>query len=100
MVELRATWEGIRMARFLLADSLIVEGDSSTVIAWLRGAVSSPSWHPILYDVATMLRGCSSLTIKHVFREVNSAADWVASFGAQQDVSVWWFGELEVPVPL
>lgn len=39
--------------------------------------------HPLLTDILRFSMGTTSLAIRHVYREVNSVADWVTSFVAE-----------------
>lgn len=39
--------------------------------------------HPFLQDIVTLLMECAALTVRHVFREANIAADRVAAFVAK-----------------
>ena len=89
MAELRAAWEGIRYARlFLFADHIILERDSATVIAWIRRAVATRPSFPLLHDAAAMLKGTMSLTDRHVYREANATADWMAAYVAFHGVYI------------
>lgn len=80
-VELRATKEDITYARMTLwADRLIIE-DSSVVVAWLQDYPSPGAViHPLVYDIKSLLSGCISSNIRHIYSEMNSAANWIASF--------------------
>lgn len=66
--------------RVLRADYIMLERDSATIITWIQEALRSPPSHPFLRDVAVFLHDCSSIIIRHVYREANSAANWVASY--------------------
>ena len=61
--------------------SLCIEGDNHTVIQALQGTISVP-WKisTILEDVRTWLQRATHIHIKHIFREVNMAADWLSKF--------------------
>lgn len=65
--EFLRTWAGIRHAiTFLHLEWLIIEGDSLTVISWIRQAFRSSSAHPLISDIGTMLQRCMGLVIMHV----------------------------------
>lgn len=46
--------------------------------------------HPLICDIALLLRGCSSIVVKYVYREANSVADWVVSYIANHSGQVLW----------
>ncbi len=75
--ELRAAWAGIRHARCVLqARSIILEGDSATVISWIqRGPRGGGSDHPLLRDIWAMARDGWAFQARHIYREGNGAAD-------------------------
>lgn len=76
VVELRGAWAGIIYAqRILQVDRLIIEGNSATVISWIREAMKSTSLHPLIHDIALLLQDCSDMMVRHVYREVNSVVD-------------------------
>ncbi len=81
--ELRAAWEGISYARRILhADQVILEGDSATVIDWIRGRGRAGEGRPLLMDIRGLLQACGTYQATHVYREANCAADWVAAYAA------------------
>ncbi len=100
--ELRAAWAGLRHARQVLqASSIILEGDSATVIGWIRRGLSGESIdHPLIRDIRMMVRDGVAFEAKHVFREANGAADWVAAFAAHHSGYALWVGERELPLAL
>ncbi|XP_038972762.1 uncharacterized protein LOC120104924 [Phoenix dactylifera] len=100
--ELRAAWAGLRHARQVLqASSIILEGDSATVIGWIRRGLSGESIdHPLIRDIRMMVRDGVAFEAKHVFREANRAADWVAAFAAHHSGYALWVGERELPLAL
>lgn len=89
--ELHAAWAGIKYAMQVLhLDRLIIEGNSATIISWIsRFSVDLVS-HPIVQDIRRLLQGCSSVLIRHIFKETNSAVDLVASFVAQHLNFILW----------
>lgn len=81
-VKLLAAWTGICYARQIFhLDSLIIEGDSATIISWIMQAPSSMSTHPIIRDIDFLLRGCAFTFVRHIYRKANSTMDWITSFG-------------------
>ncbi|XP_038984360.1 uncharacterized protein LOC120111389 [Phoenix dactylifera] len=96
--ELRAAWEGIRYARCVLgADRLCIEGDSATVIDWIRGVDRYGDGHPLIRDTRRLVQELLAVRIGHVYREVNRAADWVASYVARHSGEVIWTSLAAVP---
>lgn len=39
--------------------------------------------HPFLCNIIAFLIGCTLIIVWHMYREANSAADWVASYVAE-----------------
>lgn len=90
-VELWGTWAGILYARRILqAEYLILKGDSTIIISWIREAIRTLLVHPLLRDIIFLLQGCSVCIVRHVYREANSAIDWVVSFVAHHSGEVLW----------
>ncbi|XP_038986517.1 uncharacterized protein LOC120112011 [Phoenix dactylifera] len=81
--ELRAAWMGMcYVRRVLQATSVLLEGDSATVISWVRkGSCSYGGVHPLIRDIWDMAREIRFQAM-HVYREANGAADWVAAYVA------------------
>nr|AEG74556.1 predicted protein [Phoenix dactylifera] len=87
-VELKAAWEGISYAkRTLGADRIILEGDSATVIDWIRGRGRAGKGRPLLLDIRGLLQEYGAHQATHVYREVNCAADWVTSYATHHSGS-------------
>ncbi|XP_038987017.1 uncharacterized protein LOC103701709 [Phoenix dactylifera] len=82
--ELRATWMGLWYARFVFrASSILLKGDSATVISWVRkGPPSDGGVHFLLRDIWLMVREGVLFRAMHVYREANGAMDWVAAYVA------------------
>lgn len=59
-MELRVAWKGITFARMILwADELIMEGDSSMVVAWLQECPGcGTATHPLMHNIQSLLFGC------------------------------------------
>lgn len=36
--------------------------------------------HHILHNIVTLLSGCTAIMVWHVYRDVNSVADWVTFY--------------------
>ncbi|XP_038978695.1 uncharacterized protein LOC120109032 [Phoenix dactylifera] len=82
--ELQAAWEGISYAwQVLGVERVCLEGDSSVVIDWLRGADRFGDGHPLIREIRRVVLLLGEVQIGHVFREANRAVDWVASYVAR-----------------
>lgn len=46
--------------------------------------------YPLLRDIATMLRGYTSIVVRHVYHEANSAADWIATYVVEHSGENLW----------
>ncbi|XP_038982187.1 uncharacterized protein LOC120110675 [Phoenix dactylifera] len=97
--ELRAAWAGLRHTQHVLsARSVILEGDSATVISMIQGGLrAGAADHPLIRDIWLMMRDGGVVQAKHVFREANGAADWVATYVANHAGSTLWAGDGELP---
>lgn len=96
--ELRAAWAGVAYARSVLgADHIVIEGDSTVVVAWIQRCKGGMVDHPLLRDISIFLSGCIGLTIRHIFREANSAADWVAAYVAEHTADFLWASVENIP---
>ncbi|XP_038982113.1 uncharacterized protein LOC120110618 [Phoenix dactylifera] len=96
--ELRAAWEGIRYVRCVLGvDRLCIKGDSATVIDWIRGVDRYGDSHPLIRDTRKLVQEMLAVQIGHVYREVNRAADWVASYVARHAGDIIWTSLAGVP---
>ncbi|XP_038989879.1 uncharacterized protein LOC120113132 [Phoenix dactylifera] len=100
--ELSAAWAGVRYARCVLrARSIILEGDSATVISWIQGGPRGGGCdHPLLRDIWAMARDGWAFQATHIYREGNGAADWVAAFVACHSGDTLWLGDGELPLAL
>ncbi|XP_038985561.1 uncharacterized protein LOC120111746 [Phoenix dactylifera] len=97
--ELHAAWMGLSYARRVLhASSILLEGDSATVVSWIRrGPSCHGGAHPLLRDIWMMAREEVTLQAMHVYREANGVADWVASYVACHSGGTLWAGERDMP---
>ena len=61
---------------------LEVEGDNQIVIKAVQKQIQAP-WQilPILEDIWNLITGCEAVLFRHVYREGNVAADWMAKHG-------------------
>ncbi|XP_057248334.1 uncharacterized protein LOC130590283 [Beta vulgaris subsp. vulgaris] len=90
--EARGLREGIRGAKSLGIDKLIVEGDNLAVINAVKRVWKIP-WkiHSAILDTIQELGHFTEVQIDHVFREANAAADWMAHRGHTTLSTTYWF---------
>ncbi|XP_077215805.1 uncharacterized protein LOC143850438 [Tasmannia lanceolata] len=79
--EVRAAHCGLKLLDPSVFDKVIVEGDSSNVILWLRGEASPPWRFLSLFDELNDLALLSAISFRHVRRAANSEADSLARSG-------------------
>ena len=68
-----------------------VEGDNKILIQAIQDLIEAP-WQiqTLVQNIKTYLQECNSVIITHIFREGNSAADWVAKRGLSIKSSLVW----------
>lgn len=85
--ELWAVFEGLRLASQLGIDSLEVESDSTTVVSWvLDSSVGRWDYAYLLAQTRQLLHS-SAWSIRHVLREANQAADFMANWAYRECLS-------------
>ncbi|XP_021848762.2 uncharacterized protein [Spinacia oleracea] len=82
MAEAIALHKGLQEARRLNIAHIQIEGDNLLVINSVKG-IWVPPWkiHNTIKDIKHLLDLFDTWEIKHIFREANSAADWIANVG-------------------
>ena len=82
IAEATAFQQGLRIALQHNITHLQIEGDNLMVINSVKG-LWSPPWQiaHLIWDIHALLSSFSSTTIRHIYREANKAADWVANVG-------------------
>ena len=82
VAEARALKAGVLLAIQEGVSKISIEGDNLLVIQSLKGGCHGP-WQiaHIVQDVKASLTQFSSVSINHIFREANMAADWLSKFG-------------------
>ena len=68
-----------------------VEGDNKILIQAIKDQIAAP-WQiqTLLQDIKTYLQECNSVIITHIFREENSAADWLTKRGLSLQSTLVW----------
>ena len=82
VAEATAMRDGISTALQAGFRRLEVEGDNRIVIEAVQRKIQAP-WQiaPILEDIWNMVAGCEDVLFRHIYREGNMAADWMAKYG-------------------
>ena len=87
--ELRGLLEGLKLASQLNITQLIIELDALVVISLVQSQNCTNSLlKPLLLECRKTLKKIPLKQIKHVFREVNGCADFLANLGAQNQCSL------------
>ena len=62
---------------------IAVEGDNQVVISAIQARIKPP-WQiaTIIEDIRNLSKGCEDISFKHIYREGNMAADWIAKYGS------------------
>lgn len=88
IAEATALHQGLRLALFLGLQNIIIEGDNLLVIKAIKNAWSTP-WKiaNIIANCKILLTHFANYEIRHVFREANRTANWIANVGHLVDSS-------------
>ncbi|XP_073112107.1 uncharacterized protein [Elaeis guineensis] len=82
--ELHAAWFGITFVVWeLCAERIFIKGDSATIIVWIQDGLEQQETHPLICDIWTFFRQFAASSIRHIYRKMNSTADWIAAFVAE-----------------
>nr|XP_010930445.1 uncharacterized protein LOC105051616 [Elaeis guineensis] len=96
--ESHAVWAGVICAiRKLRVWGIIIEENSLTVISWIQEGTKHHNTHPLLDDIWRATSECIAVSSQHVFREANSALDWVASFVVEHTEEWRWRQDDDYP---
>lgn len=79
--ELLAIIEGLNYAMQLGFSALEVESDSATVVSWILGSSTGRWEYVYLVDRVRQILMSSPIVLRHVLREANFAADFMANWG-------------------
>ena len=82
---------GIRAASHLGYRKIHVEGDNQILIQAIQDQIATP-WQiqSLVQNIKIYLASFTNVFINHIFREGNSAADWVAKFRLTIQSSLVW----------
>ena len=93
VAEVTAIRDGLKAALEAGYRHIEVEGDNQVVISAIQGRISPP-WQiaSLIEDIKNLSQDCSDIYFKHIYREGNMAADWVAKYGCTlQSFSITFF---------
>jgi len=81
VAEATAMRDGISAALKVGFRRIEVEGDNQIVLQAVQKQIHTP-WQiaPILEDVWNMISSCELISFRHIYREGNMAADWMAKY--------------------
>ena len=82
VAEATAVRDGLKYALEAGYRRIEVEGDNQVVLNAIQGRITPP-WQisTLIADIKNLAAGCEEISFKHVYREANMAADWVAKYG-------------------
>ena len=82
MADSRALRDGIQAAVTAGFRVLDIEGDNLIIIKAAQDTAKAP-WQlrNIMLDIKASMDQCSHVTIRHIYRKVNMAADWLSKYG-------------------
>ena len=82
VAEVTAIRDGLKVALEAGYRHIEVEGDNQVVISAIHGRILPP-WQiaPLIEDIKNLTQGYTDIYFKHIYREGNMAADWVAKYG-------------------
>ena len=90
--ELRGLLEGLKLALQLNISNLVVEMDALTIVNFINfRAPVNPLFKPLVCECRKILEIIPNKVIKHVFREANRCADFLAKMGMQHQSSLSLF---------
>ena len=82
VAEATALCDGLKAATDVGFKQIQVEGDNQIVIQAVQGDIHIPSrTQKLVLDIRVILACFSSVSMYHIFRESNMAADWIATRG-------------------
>ncbi|CAN1292475.1 Putative ribonuclease H protein At1g65750, partial [Linum perenne] len=97
--ELRAIVEGIKLAWNLGVRRVAVQSDSRTALDILHRETGSTSQHAALVAEFRELRSRGwEISLSHIFREANGAADHLANLGHSYDIGMYCFNCPDSPL--
>jgi len=91
VAEARALRDGVRAVVDSGFKRVLIEGDNSSVIQALQGHITVP-WQiaGLIHDVSNYLNQLDHVSITHIFREANMAADWLSKAGHSLVSPIVW----------
>ena len=92
VAEARALRDGVRAVVDSGFKRVLIEGDNSIVIQALQGRITVP-WQiaGLTHDVSIYLSQLDHVSISHIYREANMAADWLSKAGHSLASPTVWY---------
>ena len=91
VAEATAMRNGLRTAIEAGFNNIHIEGDNKTLIQAVQQHIQPP-WEiqVLVQDILYFLQKCNHVTVNHIFREGNRAADWLAKLGLSLSSTSLW----------
>ncbi|XP_040996142.1 uncharacterized protein LOC121242329 [Juglans microcarpa x Juglans regia] len=99
LAEVIALRRGLEHCKRLGLNNIIIEMDSLLVVNWVQDGRCSLWYLEDFWDDTMNMLAEMNFSIKHIYREGNKAADFLAQLGSN-GVSYEWLGQTEVPLLL
>ena len=91
----------VKMALVVGVKNIWLEGDSFNIIKCING-ISHPAWTitNVVEEIQTALGKFERVYVNHVYREVNSVADWFANEVVNKDTTMMWYNRENILVAM
>jgi len=89
MAEGRALRDGLQAVISGGYGNLEIEGDNMLIIQVIQDKVQVP-WQVrnIIFEIKGLLAQCLQVTIRHIYRKANMAADWLSKYGHSAPINL------------
>ena len=97
MAEGRALRDGLEAVISGVYRNLEIEGYNMLIIQAIQDKVQVP-WQVrnIIFEIKGLLAQCLQVTIRHIYRKANMAADWLSKYGHSAPINLL-LSECEAP---
>lgn len=88
--EIKAIQNGLIFCQQFLLKNGVIESDSTTAVGWVCSRANRP-WRLLneLNETDYLMREVNCLGVKHIYRESNSLADYLANKGCGRRKPLW-----------